>query len=102
MTSRDIVVNSATEDQLLSYVTDMLGYKGWLWHHAGDSRRSSAGLPDIVAVRGGRVIFAELKTAKGRFRAEQLRWFDRLLACPGVETYCWRPMDLEDIAEILA
>jgi hypothetical protein len=92
---------SATEAQLQKYVEDLLRVYGWTWHHAGDSRRSTPGLPDIVAVRAPRVIFAELKKAKGKLRPEQWDWMSELGNCPGVESYIWRPSDLNGIAELL-
>jgi len=54
-----------------------------------------AGFPDLVLVRGGRVIFAELKAAKGRLRPEQEVWLDALRAADGptLSTYTWRPDD---------
>jgi hypothetical protein len=99
--AREQLLATATEDELQLYVEHLLGLHGWTWHHAGDSRRSTAGLPDIVAVRAPRVLFAELKTAKGRPRAEQRVWLDELGNCPGVECYLWRPRDLDEIAEVL-
>ena len=65
---------------------------GWLAYHTHDSRRSQAGFPDLVLVRGQRVVFAELKSAKGRVRPAQRVWLDRLEAA-GAETYLWRPSD---------
>lgn len=100
------LLNSATEAELQKYVEDLLRAYGWTWHHAGDSRRSTAGLPDIVAVRArpgypGRVLFAELKATKGRLRDQQYIWLAELENCPQVESYVWRPADLDAIAEIL-
>lgn len=99
--ARIVYANSSSEDELQKFVTDLLDLRGWWWHHAGDSRRSSPGLLDIVAVRPPRVIFAELKTRVGRLRAEQVVVIDKLRDCPGVEVYLWRPMDLDDIQRIL-
>lgn len=54
-----------------------------------------AGFPDLVMVRGGQIIFAELKAAKGRVRTEQTVWLNALLLADGptVRTYTWRPDD---------
>ena len=100
--ARAQLLDTATEDELLAYVRDLLELYGWVWYHAGDSRRSTAGLPDIVAVRAPRVIFAELKTKKGRLHGEQPRWLSELEGCPDVETYLWRPADADEILEVLA
>ena len=54
-----------------------------------------AGFPDLVLVRGGHVIFAELKSAKGHVRPEQTEWLNalRLADGPTCSTYTWRPAD---------
>jgi hypothetical protein len=64
---------------------------GWLTFHDYDSRRSNPGLPDLLLVRE-RVVFAELKTEKGRLSEEQGRWLFRLDAA-GAEAHVWRPAD---------
>jgi len=65
--------------------------RGWLVWHTPDSRRTSAGEPDLRLVRPPRVIFAELKTAKTGLRGDQLDARSALEKCPGVEYYLWRP-----------
>lgn len=74
-------------------VIELATLAGWLTHHEYDSRRSSPGYPDLTLVKPPRVIFAELKTARGRVRLEQRRWLDALARCPGVEAVIWRPQD---------
>ena len=73
----------------------------WLPFHVFDSRRSQPGFPDLVLVRPPRLIFAELKSAKGRITAEQQQWLDLLSQIPGVEIFVWRPADLQDAIGIL-
>lgn len=58
-----------------------------------------AGWPDLVLVRD-RVIYAELKAAKGRLRPEQEAWQQALIAA-GAEHYVWRPSDFDLIAAVL-
>lgn len=75
---------------------------GWLCYHTHDSRKSQAGFPDIVAVRGNRAIFAELKKNDGRFSAAQETWSNLLGSVGGnVEYYCWRSADWDRIIELL-
>lgn len=81
-------------------VTDLLDRMGWLWHHETDSRKSRRGFPDLVAVKGARVLFIELKTNKGRIRPEQHEWLDRLRAT-AVEVYVWRPADWPEVVSTL-
>ncbi len=86
---------------------------GWRCYHTKMSAGSSAGFPDLVAVRGNRIIFAELKRQADRYKPteKQQAWLDDLhLAATWssgvVEVYLWRPYDLtrspSPIMEVLA
>lgn len=75
-------------------------YLGWLCYHTHDSRRSAAGFPDCVLVRGNRVIYAELKAAKGRVTPEQQAWLESLRRAEK-EVYLWRPADIDEIERLL-
>lgn len=67
----------------------------WRTAVAGDGK----GFPDLVLVRD-RVIFAELKTDRGRTTPEQHAWADHLRAA-GAEYYLWRPRNWEHLQETL-
>ena len=73
----------------------------WLCFHVFDSRRSPPGFPDCVFVRGERLVFAELKSEKGKVTPEQQQWLDALAGVPGVVVKVWRPKDLQDAIEFL-
>ena len=73
---------------------------GWLVYHTYDSRRSQPGFPDLVLVRGTRLIFVELKRAKGKLTDAQEEW-GAALQQTAAEYYVWRPDDLEEIEKIL-
>lgn len=96
------VLNAAmTERELFECVRAHLNAFGWLWHHVYDARRSNAGLPDLIAVKNGRLLFIELKTEKGRLTDEQRVWLMALHHAGGEEgtpygarTCVWRPSDL--------
>ena len=80
---------------------------GWIYYHTHDSRRSPGGFPDLVLVRGGKLIFAELKSEKGRVSAAQKVWLAALKVVadlPGspVEVWLWRPSDWHDIVRRLS
>jgi len=66
--------------------------KGWRTPVQGDG----AGFPDLVLVRGCRLIFAELKATKGRVSPDQTEWLARLMGA-GAECYIWRPDDWDEI-----
>ncbi len=90
-----------TERQFQGGVEQLLRLYGWRYYHTHDSRRSSAGFPDLCAVRGSRLVFIELKTETGRVSDEQKAWLADLENA-GVEAYVWRPSDMERIPGILA
>lgn len=89
-----------SERQLQQSVETLAEYLGWWVWHDNDSRRNKAGWPDLVLIRPGRLIFAELKTETGRLTIEQRRILSMLYAAKQ-EVYIWRPNDMETIREIL-
>lgn len=90
-----------TEKDWQTRVLDLARWRGWRVFHPYDSRRSAAGFPDLVLVRGGRLLFIELKSATGRVSPSQRRWLADLSACPGVGVYVWRPADWDDVQATL-
>jgi hypothetical protein len=61
----------------------------------------SAGFPDLVLCHEQRgLIFAELKTDKGKASDQQLAWLRTLH--PHAECYLWRPSDITFIAQRLS
>lgn len=107
--------DAMSEDQLLEWVVDVADLFGWRTYHTHDSRHSQRGFPDLVMVRGRRVIFAELKSANGTLTPEQKGWLEALLyvssgdAITGsnpkgvaeVEVYLWRPSDQAEVERVL-
>jgi hypothetical protein len=63
--------------------------------------RNTAGLPDLLLVRGDRLIWAELKAQDGATSPEQREWIARLRAA-GQTCYIWRPSDWPTIEHVLA
>jgi len=59
-----------------------------------------AGFPDLVLVRD-RVIFAELKSDKGKLSEAQEMWIYALSTAMRVGVYVWKPSDWDEIVEIL-
>lgn len=95
-----------SEAQFEGAVETLMGVLGWRWYHTRDSRRSPQGFPDLVAVRRGRMVCAELKTMKGRLEPDQRDWLEELtgvgLGSRGVvSVFVWRPCDWEEIEEVL-
>ena len=65
---------------------------GWLCYHPYDSRRSKAGWPDLVMVKGKYIIFAELKSEKGKESEAQIEWLDALEQVKVKSVELWRPV----------
>jgi hypothetical protein len=96
-------VFTMTEATFQEQVRKLAVDTGWLYYHTHDSRRSPEGYPDVHLVKPPRIIHAELKVddPKEKPSRAQRVWLDAFAACPGVETYLWRPKDWEDINLIL-
>lgn len=91
-----------TEREFMALILSAAGLLGWMTYHTFDSRRSVAGFPDLTLVHPatGRLLFAELKTERGRLTGEQQRWIAALYRC-GKTVYVWRPSMWEEIVEVL-
>lgn len=72
---------------------------GWLVSHAFLSIGSVAGFPDLVCLRGGEMVVAELKSLTGKTTEAQEQWLFSFRAVPGARVFVWRPTD-PDWAEI--
>ncbi len=87
-----------SEDDFKSRVMATARVYGWMCCHyrpARDARgwvtplEGDAGCPDLILARGGVVLLAELKSHKGKARADQLSW----LLAAGSQGRLWRPGD---------
>lgn len=119
--------DTLTEAEFGERVLQLASVYGWLIHHDRPARnrrgkwathiQGHPGFPDLVLVRPtngrGRVIFAELKSEKGRLTEDQQSWLRALGHTPGgqhrqatdpganPEVYVWRPSDMPEIEETL-
>ncbi len=77
------------------------------------------GFPDLLAVKGPRILVAELKTDKGRIGPGQVEWLEAFelvaaaiaalipadlgggYAPPIVEAYLWRPRDWDTLHDVI-
>ena len=89
---------SATEGEFQAWVLDLANRNGWLAYHTYDSRKSGPGFPDLILVKGGVMIAAELKSADVKSMSlDQARWLAALGCVPGVRAVVWQPCDAESI-----
>ena len=85
-----------------AYIIRRARAAGWRCYHTYDSRRSEPGFPDLVCVRPGRLVFAELKTTHGRVTEAQSEWLDALRQTGQAEVYLWRlPADQAELEAVL-
>ncbi len=82
-----------SEAELQAAVVELARWHGWLVMHITDSRKSiGVGFPDLVMVHKttGRVVYAELKSTKGKVKPAQQEWIDALQR-GGHNVQVWRP-----------
>lgn len=104
-----------TERAFMAQVVTYARLMGWtVWHDEATNAarrcsscgtvrrtpRNAAGLPDLILVRRPRVVWAELKSERGKLSDEQRDWIDALLGC-GQEMFVWRPSDWSVIEKVL-
>lgn len=65
---------------------------GWRTAVSGDGK----GWPDLVLLKGNRMIVAELKVGRNKATVEQLAWLDAFKAA-GVDAFVWTPTDWDEI-----
>jgi len=97
-----MLIGDESEAHFMNRIRRRAKLLGWEDFHQQDSMGTRAGLPDLILVRPPRVIFAELKSEHGRLTPAQRHTLAQLMGCPGIETYVWRPRDMQDIWTILA
>ena len=105
------VHNAVKESDWLRFVIDLAHHCQWSAVHFrsvprlcadGSVRYSTpvqgdgAGFPDLLMVRPGQVIAAELKGPRGRLTERQEWWIERLKA-GGMPAYVWRPANAEEL-----
>jgi len=77
---------------------------GWQVYHTRYSMGSTGvGFPDLLCLRGGQMVVAELKSATGKTTEAQELWLFSFRAVPGARVFLWRPtdQDWEEIARVL-
>lgn len=102
-----VLAEHMTEAALQSAVLDYARLTGWRAVHflpAQDDRgrwrtfmAGDPGFPDTVLVRPGRLVVAELKSARGAVEPDQRAWLALLYTVGApVEVYVWKPVDWLD------
>jgi VRR-NUC domain len=105
-----------TEKQFQKQIIQFARMHGWRIAHFRPAQNSKGqwrtpvtadgkGFPDLVLVRGVYLIFAELKTDKGRLQPEQKQWLEALdtvgITANAVKAVVWRPENWNEIERVL-
>jgi hypothetical protein len=69
-------------------------------HWATAVQGDGVGFPDLLLIRGRRVVAAELKVGKNKPTAEQLAWLEAFQDA-GIQNYLWYPSDWAEIERVL-
>lgn len=77
-----------TETDIRRQVRDYLRIRGWFVFHVLQGLGCYLGVTDLIAVKDGRVLFIELKTARGRQSQHQKKFQADLEAAGGEYVLC--------------
>lgn len=110
--ARRNTAEALTEEQWQQQVVQLAGFYRWRHLHVrrtiGRGKRwttstNVVGWPDLLLwhEQQQRVVAAELKSERGPVRPEQLEVLASLEAA-GIETYVWRPSDLDEVQRALS
>lgn len=91
----------ASERAFQAAVVAFAQLHNWRVYHTFDSRRSDPGFPDLLLVRNGVVVIAELKAQKGRCTPAQVEWLEAFDAAKHKLVRVWRPSDWKEIETVL-
>ena len=105
MASKTVTLD-ITEKELTALVKGAAGAFGYRFYHPYLSIHSEKGFPDCTMVKelgdgGTRLLFAELKSEKGKPTEKQLEWLDLLRRVREVGVYLWKPSDWGEIEGVL-
>ena len=69
----------------------------WLVYHTYDSRRSEPGFPDLIMVKGRRLIAIEVKKEGKKTTPAQDMWISAMNLVVSTSAWVARPSDWEDV-----
>ena len=72
-----------TENEIQSAIREYLRMRGWYVIRIQQGMGAHRGLSDLIAVKDGRVVFAEIKTPRGRLSEYQERFREEIAAHGG-------------------
>ena len=98
-----------TERELQKAVIQLAETTGWMVYHVQNVKgklraKTSVGFPDLIMIRDGKLVVAELKSKKGRLSPDQITWLAEFNWLDGnCRVFVWRPEQWlnGDIEEVL-
>ena len=91
----------AKESEIQAAIKAYLQYRGWLVIKIHQSLGSYRGIADLYALKNGRHVWIEVKTAKGRLSKDQEKFRDEVEAYGGVYIVARSVEDVEHLASIV-
>lgn len=100
---------TCSEAEFQRWVIDTAKRRDWDYSHTyrakmedGQWRTTCAkGWPDLVLVRGPRIVFMELKSVSGTTDPDQEKWLDRLALVTCAEVWVLDPTMADEVISIL-
>lgn len=89
-----------TEEEFMAQVINLATLFNWKVYHTRDSRRSVKGFPDLLLLRGGVQIVAELKVLPNKTTPAQDEWLNAFRRA-SVAAFVWYPDDWKEIERVL-
>ena len=102
-----IPISEAALERAIIEMAEVLGWRVYSVRRSDRAivnTKTGRGYPDLVMVRPPRIIFAELKSARGRLTSEQRDWLEALADVERApEAFTWWPVSWTDgtIEEVL-
>jgi hypothetical protein len=91
-----------SEKEFQALVIQMAKDFGWkMIYHTHNSRKSAAGFPDLILIRGDLLLAAELKVGANTPTPAQEDWLHAFERVSCVDAQLWYPKDLNTIREVL-
>lgn len=100
-TARQVLDAAESEADFQANVIKIAEANGWAVWHDNDPRRNTAGLPDLILIRGAVLLWLELKTEKGKESGAQKAFIKRLQQVKYVSADVVRPHDMDRIVQVL-
>lgn len=108
---RTLVEKGMSERDWQTQVVQFARHRGWLCYFTWRSDHSPAGHPDLTLVRSmpdgdRRIVYAELKSSKGKLTDAQREWLYALgqvaeVSNGHIEVHCWTPAQWNEVRSVL-